>query len=218
MKLSSGRRGSIAASLAAAAFLSAAACADRGPPGNPGPEGPPGPRGETGAQGEQGVQGPQGGNGRDGEEGGTPYLLTNVQQGTITFADNDNIISVLQQRVLPPQSGALLVRAHFSGTVAKRDGASRCRVEVSLRKNQETVALGLQNLGVFEAPAGGKLETSVAASIVKEVEATAGQEILFHLEAKRADPECAAGAGAERVAQIFGQLEISFHRYQIPAP
>lgn len=202
----------------AAALLLASACADRGPPGNPGPEGPPGPRGETGAKGDPGVQGPQGQNGRDGEEGGTPILLTNVQQGAITFADNDNVISILQLRVAPPQTGALLVRAHFSGTVAKRDGASRCRVEVSLRRNQETIALGLQNVGIFEAPVAGKLETSVAASIVTQVEATAGQEILFHLEAKRADPECAAGAGAERVAQIFGQLEISFHRYQIPAP
>jgi hypothetical protein len=162
--------------------------------------------------------GSMGNQGLDGAEGGTPILLTNQQVGTITYADGAAVISVMQQAVNVPISGVYLVRAHFSGTVAKRDGAARCRVEVSLRRDQEPVALALQNVGVFEAPLAGKLEISVGASIVTALDVTAGSQILFHLETKRLDPECASGAGAERVAQIFGQLEVSYHRYGIPTP
>jgi hypothetical protein len=160
----------------------------------------------------------QGDRGMDGAEGGTPYLLTNVQQATITFADADNVLSVLQQRVRAPETGAFLVRAHFSGTVAKRDQAARCRVEVSLRRDQQVVPLVLQNVGVFEAPAAGKLEIGVGTTLVAQIATMPAEEILFHLEVKRADPECAVGAGAERVAQIFGQLELSFHRYVLTVP
>lgn len=206
------------ARILAAALLLCAACADRGPPGNPGPEGPTGPKGDRGERGEQGAIGPTGMNGRDGAEGGTPILLTNPQIGTITYADAGNVISVMQQGVNAPLDGVYLVRAHFSGTVAKRDGAPRCRVEVSLRRDQEVVALALQNVGIFEAPLAGKLEISVSADIVTAIPVTAGSQMLLHLETKRLDPECTAGAGAERVAQIFGQLEISYHVYSIPTP
>lgn len=199
-------------------FTVAACTGERGPPGNPGPEGPPGQKGDLGDPGQMGSAGEKGDQGMPGEAGATPYLLTNLQQGTITYADADNVISILQQRAIAPDAGAFVVRAHISGTVAKRDGATLCRVEVGLRRDQQPAALVLQNLGVFEAPATGKLEVSVGATMATDVQLTANQEILFHLETKRIDPDCAAGAGAERVAQIFGQLEISFHRGTIPVP
>jgi hypothetical protein len=197
-----------------------AGCAERGPPGNPGGEGPRGPQGEQGLTGEMGPPGPKGDKGDKGDmgEGGTPYLVTNVHSMPITYADGDNVISVLQQRVRATETGRLIVRAHFSGTVKKRDGAPRCRVEVALRQDQQPAPLSLQNIGVFEGPVAGALEISVAADLISLVEVTAGSEPLFHLETRRLDAECAAGAGAERLAQIFGQLEITFHRYLLPIP
>jgi hypothetical protein len=111
-----------------------------------------------------------------------------------------------------------MVRANFSGSVTKRDGGQLCRVEVSLRRDQEATPLALQNVGVFDAPLAGRLELGVAAHLISLVDVTANQEVLFHLEARRIDADCAAGAGAERVAQLLGQLAITFHRTLLPVP
>jgi hypothetical protein len=207
--------------LAAFFLATTTACAERGLPGNPGPEGPRGPQGAPGERGPQGEQGLQGDPGPKGDmgEGGTPFLATNLRSMSITYADAGNVVSLLQQRVRAPEAGTLLVRANFSGTVVKRDAAALCRVEVALRQDQQATPLSLQNVGIFDAPTTGRLELSVAADLISLVEVTnPATEVLFHLEARRLDPECAAGAGAERVAQLFGQLQITFHRTLLPVP
>lgn len=186
-----------------------------GPQGNPGPQGDPGPQGEAGPAGPVGPPGPAGMNGqdgRDGREGGTPYLVSNPFSRVLQYGDADAVLELGQQTVVAPEDGTLLVRAHFGGTVAKRDGAGLCRVQVGVRKDQDAIQLVSQNVGVREAPVTGKLEVSVGTTLVAQVPVLSGQTVLLRLEMQRFDDECAEGAGATQIAQIFGQLDLSFHR------
>lgn len=204
--------------LLSALFAALAACkGEDGPPGNPGPEGPQGPQGAQGAQGVQGAPGERGPPGNDGREGGTPALLTNRMTARLTYADANAVIELGQLTVTAPEAGALFVRAHFTGTVVKRDGAGFCRVQVAVRRDQEAQALDAQNLGVFGAPVAGRLEVSVATTLAASVDMATGQDIQLHLEMRRLDDDCAFGAGPELVAQIFGQLDLGFHRFRLPA-
>lgn len=155
--------------------------------------------------------------GQDGREGGTPYLVSNPFSRVLQFGDADAVLELGQQTVVAPEAGTLLVRAHFGGTVAKRDGATVCRVQVGVRKDQDAIQLVSQNVGIREAPAAGKLETTVGASLVGQIPVQAAQSVLLRLEMQRFDDECANGAGATQIAQIFGQLDISFHRVPLSA-
>lgn len=195
------------------ALLFAGCRGDAGLTGNPGPEGRQGPPGLVGPTG---PAGPTGENGADGREGGTPFLLTNVFSGIIQFGDGANVIELGQQQVVPPESGALVVRGYFSGTVSKRDGATTCRVTVSVRRDQEVVPILTQNLGISAAPAAGRLETSVAATLAGRLDVAQGQAVLLRIEIRRFDDDCAQGAGTAQVAQIFGQLDVGFHRFTLP--
>ncbi len=194
--------------------LGLAACTGaQGDIGNPGPEGPRGQQGEQGTPGEKGEKGDPGQPGFDGREGGTPILFANRQVAEIQFGDQDGIKDIGSGiTVVGPDEGWLLVRAHISGTVAKRDGERFCRIEVRLMRMEETTALSSQNLGVFDAPTAGRLEVSVGTTLLGRVRVSRGQEVSFKLETQRVDPECSLGAGPQRVAQIFGQMEANFYR------
>lgn len=189
---------------------------ESGEPGNPGPEGPEGPPGMAGATGPTGPIGATGPAGVDGREGGTPFLLTNVNSAVLQFGDASSVIEIARQQVVAPEGGALLVRAYLSGTVAKRDGAATCRVTVGLRKDQDVIPLASQNLGIASAPLPGKLEASVAGTLVGRVDVAAGQPVVLRVEMRRFDDDCAQGAGATQIAQIFSQLEVGFHRFVLP--
>lgn len=202
----------------ALALLCGACQGEGGPPGNPGPEGPRGPTGAVGATGPVGPQGPTGMPGRDGEQGGTPYLVTNRFTDVIQYGDGDAVKEIGQVTVLAPDVGTLLVRAYFSGLVAKRDGVGFCRVQVRLRRGQETEPLALEDIGISGAPVAGRLETSVSSTLVAQFPVTAGESITLRLEGQRLDDECANGAGAERVAQLFGQIEATFYDVPLTEP
>lgn len=193
--------------------MALAACTgDVGPEGNPGPEGPRGAEGPTGPAGPIGPQGAPGTPGRDGEEGATPFLLTSRFQSLIQYGHGDAVMELAPVSVVAPGDGELILRAYFSGKIIKRDGAARCRVRVSLRRGQDIQALAQEDIGIAGAPLPGKLEMSLGATLPATIPVSAGEQVTLHLEAQRLDEECALGAGAELVAQVFGQLEGTFYR------
>lgn len=188
-----------------------------GEQGNPGPQGDPGPPGERGPPGAQGVQGIPGMNGIDGIEGGTPFLLTNPFSAQLQYGDGVTVVQIGEQQIVAPDDGTLVVRAHFSGTVAKRDNATLCRVRVGVRRDQEVAQLVSQTVGITDGPLPGRLELSVGATIVGQIPVTNGQQVLLRLEMQRLDDVCADGAGATQIAQIFGQLDVLFYRVPLVA-
>lgn len=171
--------------------------------------GQPGPTGPTGATG---VQGPPGLPGQDGLEGGTPILLTQPAQFTLTFAEGGAIQQFDDFRVVAPGSGYFLIRTNFTGTVAKRDGSTRCYVALRVRLDQDPVPLVLQNVGVFDAPAVGRLDVSIAAPLVGVVPVDTQDTVRVRLELQRQVDECADGNGNTVIAQITAQTEISWFR------
>lgn len=203
--------------LAAAAALALCGCKGApGEPGNPGPEGPEGAPGATGATGATGPQGAQGIQGLPGREGGTPFLLTNRFRRVLQYGDRDATLELAAPvDVVAPDDGELLVRAHYTGTVAKRDGSGFCRVEVRLRLNQDPAPLLAQNLGIFGAPVAGRLDLGVHTTLAGVIPVQAGEVVRMRLELRRVDPECADGEGPTQIADMFGQLEISFHRVRL---
>ncbi len=199
-------------------LASALACRGKtGEQGNPGPQGDPGPTGPAGATGPQGIPGPSGRDGADGIEGGTPFLLTNPFSALLQYGDGPAVVEIGEQQVVGPDDGTLMVRAHFSGTVAKRDGATLCRVRVGIRQDQMVAQLASQSLGITDGPVAGRLEVSVAATLVTQVAVAEGQPVLLRLEMQRLDETCADGAGATQIAQIFGQLDVLFFRVGLVA-
>lgn len=198
-----------------AASLFVACTGDPGQPGNPGPQGDPGPAGATGPQGPIGPTGPEGRAGIDGREGGTPFLLTNRFLGTLQFSDRDAVLEIGAVTVVAPDNGGLVVRAHFSGTVAKRDGSGFCRVWVMVRRDREPVPFLRESMGIAGAPAAGRLDLSVATTMAGVVPVAAGQSILLRLEIQRRDEICADGAGPTQIAELFGQLDLGFHRFAL---
>lgn len=205
-------------SLVAALIGAAAGCTGQpGPPGNPGSQGPPGPTGAAGPAGATGATGPTGSGGAG---GGPAFLLTNRAMRVLQYGDGDTTLEVLAQRVTAPEAGVLLARAYYSGSVAKRSDGQRCLVSVSLRKNQDALALVNENVGILAGAAGAKTEISVGGVLAARVDVGAGEEVQFHLEIRRADPDCApAGAGGpEQIAQIFGQLELELLKTALPVP
>jgi hypothetical protein len=188
-----------------------------GEQGNPGPQGDPGPQGPPGPQGAQGIQGLPGADGADGREGGTPFLLSNPFSALLQYGDGPAVIEIGSQQLVAPDDGTLVVRAHFSGLVAKRDQATLCRVRVGVRRDQEIQQLVSQTVGISEGPLAGRLEMSVGATIVGQIDVVSGQPLLLRLEMQRLDEECADGAGATQIAQIFGQLDVLFYRVPLVA-
>ncbi|MEQ8978426.1 MAG: collagen-like protein [Deltaproteobacteria bacterium] len=193
-------------------FLLAACSGPDGSPGSPGPQGPMGAPGPTGPTGATGVQGAAGAPGQPGPEGGTPILLTQPAVATLTFADGPAIQQFDSFRVVAPGSGYFMIRTNFTGTVAKRDGSTRCYVSVRFRLDQEPVPLVLQNVGVFDAPAVGRLDVSVAAPLVGVVPVDVQDTVLVRLELQRQVEECADGNGNTQIAQITAQTEVSWFR------
>lgn len=163
-----------------------------------------------------GPLGPVGPAGQDAPE--SAYLLTNLRSSLLQYGDQENVLQVFEQRVGAPAAGTLLVRAHFSGSVTKRAGAARCLVRVQVRRDQETVALAAQNVGILDAPAAERLQTSVSGTLMGSVDLAEGGSTLLRFEIQRADPACApdGAGGAEQIAQIFGQLEVQFFRGILP--
>jgi collagen triple helix repeat protein len=213
-----------AALLLAASSLAIGGCkGDRGevgPQGNPGSEGPRGPMGPDGPQGPMGAMGLMGmvgPKGQDGREGGTPFLVANPQQKLLTYGDGTDTLEIMRQSVVAPDAGSLLVRAYFSGTVTKRDGGAACRVAVSIRKDQDPVALESQNVGITGAPQAGQLVLGVSTVFASKIDVTANQAVVLHAEMKRLDDDCASGAGATQIAQIFAQLDVGFYRVALPS-
>lgn len=213
-----GRLFSGAARSAALCFALGACSGDPGPQGNPGPAGAPGPRGPEGPQGVEGPTGPMGPAGRDAPE--AAFLLTNLRSSLLQYGDQENVLQVFEQRVGAPADGTFLVRAHFSGSVTKRAGAQRCLVRVQVRRDQETVALAAQNVGVLDGPDTARLQISVSGTLMGTVPVAEGASTLLRFEVQRADPDCAppGAAGAEQIAQVFGQLEVQFFRGTLPTP
>lgn len=189
---------------------------EAGPAGNPGPEGPAGTPGATGATGPVGPVGAQGAMGLPGAEGGTPYLLTNRFEKQLQYGDRDAILELgLPVDVVAPGDGDLLVRAHFTGTVAKRDGSGFCKVELRVRLNQDPSPFLADNAGVFGAPVAGRLVVGVNTDLVGALPVQAGEVVRMRLELRRLDDICADGEGPTEIAHIFGQLEVGFHRVRI---
>lgn len=190
---------------------------EQGVPGNPGPEGRQGPEGPQGPSGPIGDPGQRGQIGQDGREGGTPFLVTNnLTAGVIQYGNGTDVVEVFSQRVVPPETGVLVLRAHFTGTVVKRDGATTCRVAVSVRRDQEVQPLFAQNVGISDAALAGRLELSIAATLVRAIDVAGGQPIVLHVEIRRFDDTCASGGGPTQVAQVFAQLDLGFHRILLP--
>ncbi len=192
---------------------------EAGRPGNPGPQGDPGPTGAVGAAGPVGPTGPVGAtgmpgqngmNGQDGTDGTQPVFMSNPFSGILQYSDGTAVLEIGAVTVVAPADGQLFVRGHFSGTVIKRAGAVRCRVEVALRKDREIAPYLLQNLGVFDAPIADRYELSVAATLAGPLAVTAGQRVTVRLEIRRFDDECADGQGGTPIAQLFGQLDLAF--------
>jgi hypothetical protein len=188
-----------------------------GEQGNPGPQGDPGAMGEQGPPGAQGVQGIPGVPGIDGIEGGTPFLLTNPFSAILQYGDGPAVVQIGEQQIVAPDDGTLVIRAHFSGRVGKRDGATLCRVRVGVRRDQEIAQLVSQTVGISDGPVAGRLELSVGATVVGQIPVTVGQQVLLRLEMQRLDDVCADGAGATQIAQIFGQLDVLFYRVPLAA-
>lgn len=214
---SGGRSRARAATLVGAALVLCACRGGDGPAGNPGPQGPAGPAGATGMAG---MDGDDGMPGRDGLEGGTPALLTNITPRPLQYADADNVLAITQQTVVAPAPGALYVRLYANGVVAKRDDATSCLIEVSIRRDQQVVPLVAQVLGIVDGPRAGRLEVSVGATLATAIDVTEGERIVLHVELRRADPACAppGAAGPTQIARIFGQLEAQFFRVSLAAP
>jgi hypothetical protein len=165
-----------------------------------------------------GPMGPEGPIGQSAPD--SSYLLTNLVSGLVQYGDQDNVLQVFEQRVGVPTAGTLLVRAHFSGSVTKRVGAIRCLVKVQVRRDQEAVPLVAQNVGILEGPTAERTQASVSGTLVGTVTLAEGADTLLRFEIQRADPDCAppGAAGAEQIAQIFGQLDIQFFRNTLPTP
>ncbi len=210
-------RGALSVNALSLATLLLAAPACRGSDGSTGNPGPQGPVGPPGATGPTGASGRDGAPGADGREGGTPALLTNVIARPLQYGDGDNVLELTQQTVVAPERGTLIVRVYAHGVVAKRDDATSCRVTVSLRRDQQTLPLAAQTLGIVDAPRVGRLELSVAATLAAKLELAAGEAVVLHVELQRADPACVppGAAGPTQVAQIFGQLEAQLHRVEL---
>ncbi|MFO0727390.1 MAG: hypothetical protein U1E65_26670 [Myxococcota bacterium] len=155
--------------------------------------------------GATGPTGPLGGG-----AGGVPFLLTNRAAHVLQYGDGDTVLEILSQHLTAPEAGTFVVRAYYSGSVAKRTDGTRCLVEIALRKNQDAVALVRENVGILTAAAGNKLEVSVGGVLAGRIDVTQNEEVQLHLELKKADADCTpAGAGGpEQIAQIFGQLEV----------
>lgn len=167
--------------------------------------------------------GPAGATGPTGTGGGgagPAFLLTNRAMRVLQYGDADTTLEVLAQRVTAPEAGVLLVRAYYSGSVAKRSDGQRCLVAVSLRKNQDALALVNENVGILAGAAGAKTEISVGGVLAARVDVAAGEEVQFHLEIRRADPDCApnGAGGPEQIAQVFGQLELELLKTALPVP
>lgn len=195
--------------------LATACTGDVGVQGNPGPEGPPGAAGMTGGTGPQGTIGPQGTGGLDGREGGTPYYLSNRIEGVIQFADVGLTKELLQLPVVAPDDGELVIKAHWTGTVAKRDGVGFCRVKVGIRKNQDPTPFLSDDIGIFGAPLAGRLDLGANLTQVGSVTVRQGEVVLLRIELGPADSECANGAGSTQIARLFPQLELGFHRVRL---
>jgi hypothetical protein len=144
-------------------------------------------------------------------------LLTNPYDAIIQYGDGDAVMELGRVNAVAPGTGELQVRAYFSGLVAKRDGAARCRVQVRLRRDQDVQPLASDDIGIAGAPLPGKLEISVGTTLAAKVPVTAGQVVALRMEVQRLDSECAFGAGAERVAQIFGRIEALYSDVDISA-
>lgn len=192
--------------------LATACSGPDGVPGTAGPQGPPGAAGPAGPTGPTGAPGPRGVDGDPGPEGGTPILLSTPAAVQLLFSDGGAIQQFDTFEVIPPGDGYFLIRTNFTGSVAKRDGSSRCIVAVRVRLDQDPVPLVLQNVGVFEAPTVGRLDVSVNAPLVGTVAVQAAEPVLVRLELQRQTDECADGNGNTQIADIRAQAEISWFR------
>ena len=200
-----------------AAILPLGACEGRaGAPGPAGPQGPSGPAGPAGPEGPAGTPGEQGVDGQPGPEGGTPVLLTTPDMVTLTGEQADAVIELGQHTVRSPLPGYLLIRAQFTGTVSKRDGAARCYVAVRLRLDQDPVPVAQDNLGVFDAPANGRIDTSVSAALAVLIQVEEDTDRVLRLEIQRGVDDCVASP-ADQVAVMTGQLEVAYHRNLFPS-
>jgi Collagen triple helix repeat (20 copies) len=188
-----------------------------GQPGNPGPQGDPGPQGPPGPMGAQGIDGMPGEDGLNGQEGGTPFLISNPFAALLQYGDGPVVVEIGQQELIAPGTGTLAVRAHFSGTVAKRDQATLCRLRVGVRQDNAIQQLVSQSIGITDGPLAGRLELSVGATLVGQIPVEVGQPVLLRLEMQRLDDVCADGAGATQIAQIFGQLDVLFYKVALQA-
>jgi len=201
--------------LAGVALIALIGCkGGEGPAGNPGPQGPPGPTGAAGAAGDRGVDGMPG---MAGAEGGTPFLLTQLVARPLQYGDADNVLELFNQQLVAPAAGTLILRVYTTGVVAKRQDATSCQVEVSLRRDQQPLPLVAQSLGIVDGPAS-RLEVSVGATLAARVDVAQGDRLLLHVELKKKDPACApvGAAGPTQIAQIYAQLEAQFFRVALP--
>ena len=188
----------------------ALACA-QGDPGNPGSQGNPGP---TGPSGVAGTTGPMGMQGMPGEEGGTRTLLTNPFMGVLQYADQDNVIEIVQQQVIAPGPGALIFRAYFHGTVAKRADGLTCLVTIALRRDQLPAALISQNVGILQGEMGQREEITVGGTLAARADVAGGETVTMRAELSKLSEDCApmGAAGATQIAQMSVQLEVQHFR------
>lgn len=195
------------------ALLVSACKGDEGPAGNQGSVGAPGATGPAGTIGAAGPVGEPGQDGPDGLPGGTPYLVTNAFDGVIQYGDGAQIIPLGDVTLVPPMDGGFLVRVHYRGAVAKRDGTGFCNVSVRVRQDGVPGPLLEERVGVRGAPVAGRLELSVGGSMQTLVQAPAGAAVTLRLEIQRFDDNCADGAGPEQIARIAAQVDATFHRF-----
>ena len=170
-----------------------------------------------GSAGVAGPIGPAGPTGADGHEGFTPTLLSDSFAGTLTYASGAAAVEVMRQTVRAPgDSGALLVRVYFNGTVSKRQDATSCTVEVSLWQDNQPVSLAAQNVGVFQA-APPPMVLGVSGTLAHQIIVRGAELIELRVEARRIDEDCAPpmATGATPIAQVLSRMEIQFFRFSL---
>jgi hypothetical protein len=168
--------------------------------------------------------GATGATGLDGREGGTPTLTTPLAQGLLTYGDGTNVIElpvlgmppVSPKKVVAPDTGSLLVRVYFSGSVVKRAMSRSCLISIGLRKDQDPQPFATQLVGVFDASDLDSLEVGISGVLLGAVQVTANQTVQLHVEIQRNDARSscvpAGTGGGTQYATIQAQYDVSFHR------
>ncbi len=184
----------------------------QGDPGGPGPQGPSGIRGEPGAPGGQGPTGLQGPAGPAGRPGGTQIFISNEAPVFLNDSDGGVVQEFARHQLVAPETGRIVLRARFDGSVTKPLGLNRCVIQLGTRIDQNPAGFN-QNVGLFDAPVE-LMQAGVGFTLVEELAVTQGQVVTVRLEAQRIDCNTQPPRGVN-IARAQAFIEASFHRNPI---